>query len=293
MRILFTIPHYVQSAVDATADKGKYGSLIGDFDQRVEALTACLTALHGLFRPVHWIIDHSRRAAHDAPNQTPHQIDIVICTTQGRHILDRLPVGATHYVHHATRAAPELLGFACHDVLLASLGHYDYYCYLEDDIVLPDPWLFIKLHWFCSQAGDDKLLQPNRYEMGLGHPVAKLYVDGDLAENTTRPFQDIQDSAPISLSVMGQTIVCERTLNPHSGCFFLNARQMEQWTRQPHFADRQSRFIGPLETAATLGIMRTFKVYKPTLANADFLEVRHHGSGYLKQLQPIEGGDRP
>ena len=31
---------------------------------------------------------------------------------------------------------------------------------------------------------------------------------------------------------------------------------MSHWVSQPHFLDHASRFIGPLETAATLGIMR-------------------------------------
>jgi hypothetical protein len=69
---------------------------------------------------------------------------------------------------------------------------------------------------------------------------------------------------------------------------------MEHWARQPHFRDRESRLLGPLETAATLGILRTFKVYKPALSNADFLEVQHHGTGYLEQLcPPPAGGERP
>jgi hypothetical protein len=73
-------------------------------------------------------------------------------------------------------------------------------------------------------------------------------------------------------------------LNPHSGCFFLNARQMEHWAAQRHFLDRDSRLIGPLETAATLGVLRTFKIYRPAPINADFLEVQHFGTDYLRQL---------
>ncbi len=84
--------------------------------------------------------------------------------------------------------------------------------------------------------------------------------------------------------MLGRRVVFERARNPHAGCFFLNARQMAFWASRPHFADRQSRFIGPLETAASLGILRTFAVYKAAPPCADFLEVRHHGTGYLAQL---------
>jgi hypothetical protein len=84
-----------------------------------------------------------------------------------------------------------------------------------------------------------------------------------------------------------------RTRNPHSGCFFLNARQMTHWAGQPYFGARESRFIGPLESAATLGLMRTFKVYRPAPANADFLEVQHAGTGYLERLRPGAEWGRP
>ena len=186
-----------------------------------------------------------------------------------------------------------LLGFACQAVLRERLGSYDYYCYLEDDLILHDPWHFIKLAWFNRHVGDDKLLQANRYESALNHLVPKIYVDGDLDESVAAPFQDVRDSGPLAAEVLGVRLLFGRTLNPHSGCYFLNARQMEHWVRQPHFLDHASRLIGPLETTATLGVLRTFKVYRPAPANADFLEVEHFGAGYLERLCEGAPGERP
>ncbi len=142
-----------------------------------------------------------------------------------------------------------------------------------------------------ASAGNDKLLQPNRFESGLNHLVSKVYVDGNLDPNVTAVFQNIHDSSPLIGEVVGVKVQFERTLNPHSGCFFLTAQQMEHWTKQPHFNDRASRFIGPLETCATLGIMRTFRVYRPCPMNADFLELQHAGTGYLEQLCRNEKGE--
>jgi hypothetical protein len=286
MRILFTIPHYVRPHPDGVRDGRFYASLAADTDARVRALAACLTALHQQFRPAHSFIDHSRATASTTRAEVPREIDVVVCTTQGCHVLDRLPVEGRYFTHHETAADPELLGFACHGVLRERLGRYDYYCYLEDDLVLHDPWFFAKLGWFNRHAGDDKVLLPNRYEAGLNYLVPKVYVDGTLAEHVTAPFQDVRDSPPVALEAFGVSTVFERTLNPHSGCFFLNAGQMEHWARQPHFADHQSRFIGPLESAATLGVLRTFRVYKPGPAHADFLEVQHFATGYLSRLCP-------
>ncbi len=60
---------------------------------------------------------------------------------------------------------------------------------------------------------------------------------------------------------------------------------METWARQPYFLDRDTRFIGPLESAATLGIMRTFRVYKAAAENAGFFEIEHFGTSFLGQLR--------
>jgi hypothetical protein len=285
MRILVAIPHYVRPAGEGRYAARRHGALDSGASPRVQSLTACLTALHALFPPAHCLIDHGRRSARLTAAAVPCTLDVVICTTRGHHALDQLTVAPQYFTHRETDAEPELLGFACHDVLVERLGGHDYYCYLEDDLVLHDPWFFAKLAWFNAAAGDDKLLQPNRFEAGLNYAVAKVYVDGDLADHCTAPFQDLRDAPPQTLEVMGRRVVLERARNPHSGCFFLSARQMAHWVKQPHFADRRSRFIGPLETAASLGIMRTFKVYKPAAAHADFLEVQHHATGYLAQLR--------
>jgi hypothetical protein len=83
---------------------------------------------------------------------------------------------------------------------------------------------------------------------------------------------------------MEQNVKFQRSLNPHSGCYFLNAEQLEYWTKQPHFLDRDCSFIGPLESAATLGMMKTFKIYKPSPANSNFLEIQHFGANFLSLI---------
>jgi hypothetical protein len=83
---------------------------------------------------------------------------------------------------------------------------------------------------------------------------------------------------------MEQPVVFQRALNPHSGCFFLNAKQMAYWASQPYFLDRDTSFIGPLESVATLGIMRTFRIYKPGPAYASFLEIQHFGTAFLNLI---------
>src|SRR5207249_2987067 len=133
-----------------------------------------------------------RPADHPPANRaTAAAADVVVCTAGGRHLLDRLPLGAGYFTHRPTAAEPQLLGFECHAVLRERLGGYDFYCYLEDDLVFRDPWFFVKCRWFAGRFGEGCVLMPNRYEAARGRIVHKAYVDGPLRPEVTAPFQDV------------------------------------------------------------------------------------------------------
>ena len=91
-------------------------------------------------------------------------------------------------------------------------------------------------------------------------------------------IQDVRERPRLEAEFLGDKLVLSRVNNTHGGCFFLNRRQMEHWAGRPYFLDRDTSFAGPLESAATLGITKTFRVYKPARENAAFLEV-HGGCG--------------
>ncbi|MEQ9667715.1 calcium-binding protein [Coleofasciculus sp. G2-EDA-02] len=279
MRILVTIAH-----VFNPDSKSRHASQGQDAQPRIQALTQSLAVLHQLFSKSQDIINIAQRKAIPANQPHAYELDIIICTTQKKHLLNRLPLPEHFYNHHPTQAEPLLLGFECQAVLRDCLGDYDYYCYLEDDLILHDPWFFVKLNWFTQQAGDLSLLQPNRYEVSTHTLSTKAYIDGDLAPKVTAPFQTVQEKPKINGKVMGMPITFHRALNPHSGCYFLNANQMEYWVSQPHFLDRDTCFISPLESAATLGIMKTFRIYKPSPNQANFLEIQHFGSAFVRLI---------
>jgi hypothetical protein len=173
--------------------------------------------------------------------------------------------------------------------------------------------LFAKLGWFNDLSGEVCVLQPNRFEVSPGDPptngrlkacptadrlaayptddglkasptARKCYIDGDLDPDKTARYQDVTDRPELAGEFLGQRVVFRRPLNPHSGCFFRTATQMRSWTKQPYFLDRDASFYSPLEGAATVGVMRTFRVYKPARENANFFEVRHMGDAWLKKL---------
>jgi hypothetical protein len=286
MRILAAIPHFYHAARTSSPDGRDHGSVGQHAETRAAALSTCIAALHQLYGPAQHIIVQATRVALPANTRTSGQVDVVVCTTGEDHLLDRLRLPAGSYRRHATGCPPALLGFECHAVLRDRLGEYDYYAYLEDDLIARDPWFFVKQAWFTSQLGDDVLLQPNRFEVGpLLGLVHKAYIDGDLIDEATTPFQDFLDRPIATGSLLGTTVTFERAKCPHAGCFFLNARQMLAWSKQPYFLDRDTSFIGPLESAATLGVMRTFRVYKSAREHAGFLEIEHFGTGFLDNLR--------
>ncbi|NEP12866.1 MAG: calcium-binding protein [Symploca sp. SIO2C1] len=279
MRILFTIAHFFEPN-----PTGKYASQGKTSLPRLQALSQSITALHQLFGQTQCNIDIGQRLALPANQPQAHELEIVVCTTGKSHLLHQLPLPSSFYKHHSTQAEPMLLGFECQAVLRDYLGQYDYYCFLEDDLILHDPWLFIKLGWLTQRTGDQNLLQPNRYEVSTDALTHKAYIDGDLAPHVTAPFQNVHEQPELKGKIMETPITFRRTLNPHAGCYFLNANQMRHWANQTHFLDRDTSFIGPLESAATLGIMKTFRVYKTLPEQAGFLEIQHFGTKYLNLI---------
>ncbi len=279
MRILFTIAHFFNST---TGSRHASGQAKARF--RLQALSTNIAALHQLFGNSQNIIDIEQKLAFGANQFQRSEIDVLICTTGDSHLLDQLRLPQNSYIHNPTKVEPLLLGFECQAILRDYLGKYDYYCFLEDDLIIHDPWFFIKLNWFNQNLSNLNLLQPNRYEISSTGLVNKAYIDGNLAPRVTAPFQNVQEKSIIKGKVMNVPITFSRALNPHAGCYFLNAEQMNYWAKKPYFLDRDTSFISPLESAATLGIMKTFRVYKTTCEQASFLEIQHFGTAFLSLI---------
>ena len=282
-RVLFVIPHFYG------AGNGFYGSTGSDSAARVAALERVITGIHQSLGSrqafLLWLQQHVPGKGNGhliRANETfSSEVDVVICTTGVTHLVGDLSLHKTHFQHQQTTAEPMKLGFAAHQVLKENIGKYDWYCYLEDDLLITDPLFMAKLEWFVQEYGDETTLAPHRFERSLSEPVHKLYHDGLVRPDFTADWQDVTDRQFLEHQTLGVNLRFERWPNPHSGCFFLNARQMERWVSQPYFGDEDSTFAGPLESAASLGIIKTFRQYKPSPANAGFLELEHLHPRYL------------
>lgn len=282
MRILFAIAHYFHPG------SGKHGSIRHDPAPRLRSLTACISALHLNYGPGQGVIRIEDRTLQPANNRhdggRANDIDVLVCTTGDRHLLGSLSLDKALYTHAATTAEPTALGFACAGLLRERLGIYDWYCYLEDDLILHDPALFAKLAWFNTLADDGCVLQPNRFEAPASGPWRKVYIDGDLAGRVTEPFCNPGAAEPVRGDYLGHAVTFKGARNPHSGCWFLNAAQMEALAARPDLAEPADAFVGPLESAATLRLMQTFTIYKTAPEHMDFLEIQHAGASFASLI---------
>ena len=281
MKILITIPHYYRQV-----EGGNYGSLRENTRTRAGALQQVLMALRRLDERFVYRINMRDRSARRIVSDDSHKIDIVVCTTLGCHLMDSLTLPDDWYEHRETDAKPMELGFECHRVIRERLDDYDWFGFMEDDLIIDDPWFFRKLVWFHGGAGDESVLMPNRNELIVRQEMSKVYIDGKLIRSLTEAYQNLEEKPGLQAEAMGGRVYFGRPTNPHAGCFFISQSQAQRWINDPCFLDGDHGFIGPLESAATLGIMKTFRIYKPVEPTESFLEIRHSGSAFAGLSNP-------
>jgi len=277
MRILLAIVHYWDPQ-----GGGAHQSLRANPLPRIQALQQQLLCLRRLGQRQS-MLHMQDRAVYPANAAFQHQIDVKLITDGEHHVLDRLePPFQDCFEAVATQPAQgKLLGFEAQRILAEALDQqYDLYGYLEDDLLIHDPCFFQKIHWFTELMGQDCLLLPQRLEFSpIPHRVDRFYIDGPIDEAELRPL--VPQAGPVRLvQWAGTQVPFEPPLNPHAGCFFLTHTQLSHWADQPWWQDGDISFISPLESAATLGVAKTFQLFKPCLSHAAWLEVQHFGTNF-------------
>ena len=314
MKILIVMPHYYQYKPG-----GIYGSESRTPEHKIDSLRRAILAFRELFTaPQSYFTVGLKRTAyqcydaetgkasprifngtykryHSANDDFAAQVDIVLCTDGEHELLAELglPLGSYERAVMPRGGDPMVLGFFAHQVMAERSADYDYYCYMEDDLVLQDRAFFWKLQWFQEQFGEDKLLLPHRFERDAsGKGFSYGYVDADGYENPAtsavvpsdrllRTVIDFMQEPELRAGFLGRELCFHKARNPHSGCFFLSAKQFTRYRRQSFFAVPNQEWVGPLESAATWGIARTFSIYKPDYRQAAFFELEHADPHYL------------
>ena len=280
MKILITIPHYYKH--DQTS---KYASSYMNNEARAKVLEHTITSIFDVFNPTDKYIDNSvvdNKLVYylEAANtRLKDEIDICICTYKNFHLLDIIST-PKHKYHQIDVEVPEpiYLEFGCLKVLQNNLNHYDYYCMMEDDLVIHDPYFFQKLAWFESMFGTDCLLQPHRYITNQYPKYTKIYCDQEFHKSFIAKWVDFSVKPNLEALYLSKTLRFVKTANPHSGAFFLSSRQFARMVNEKSYGIPTAEFISPLESAATLGIMRSFNIYKASHEDNNFLEIEHNYS---------------
>lgn len=286
MKVLVAIPHFFDPD-----GGGRHSSRRAEAPHRAEAVRTCIASLHETLGPAQVAFDIAAKVARPANERNAHEIEVVVVTTGTKHLLGDLALPPGLFRHEATDADGWMLGFECRRVLAEGLGRHDVFAFLEDDLSITDTGFLRKLAWFRGVAGEDRVLQANRFEADVRFPAHRAYIDGDLPPSAVAPFVTAENDPAalpdLEARVFGDPVRFVGARNPHAASWFLSAGQMERLAATEAWRSRDTSFVGPLESAITLPLLRTFRIYKPAPENASFLELRHAGNGFLSLLRPL------
>ena len=300
MRVLLTIPSFwpnnygLHQAEQTVQEEGRPAERAlpspDQIEERRQQLSLNIARLHQLFGQDHWTLDLCNGNATPDIERQLWQLDIIVVTPPDNPVVQGLYVPMDMYtLHVAEEASPEKVATLCHQQLASRLNQsYDIYGYLEEDLMLNDPLFFDKLKWFAQTSHgkgvDHAVLVANRVELCAEGPVSKLYIDGQTGMSMADYYQDLNNPPPLTLSVLGRSFQFERAQNPYSGCFFLTGAQMAYWSKQPWFSDGDTAYRDAKISGASLGLMKTFALYRPGVGNPSFLEVQHTSTPFIDQI---------
>ena len=283
MRILVTIAHYFHAE-----EKPNHSSTMASRrDDRQRAVEEVICAYRGQIG-VSTTMDVGTKSFRPGVG-SDDTVDIIAVTTAERHLLT--PEFCRKYgvkVAKLDLENPRMLGFSAQQLIADRVNQYDLFVFTEDDLRINDPSFFAKVAWFNQTYGQKRTLSPNRIEWNRTAPTLKTYIDGDLRATIADKMNAyVPDDDTLYGSPLGRHTVFRRARNPHSGFFALTRDQVSYWMRQPHWMDKDVSFITPLESSATLGVAKTFAIYKAFGRSAGFLEIEHMDSAFSNLKMPV------
>ncbi len=283
MRVLLALVHYFKGEAEtrhSSTDERRR-------DQRAAVLRRAIDSWRGNLGATTTLTIETKRF--DRLRGTVDGLDICVITNGTDHLLDEDFARARGVRHVKVQVDnPRMLGFAVHRLFADTRNAYDLFCYSEDDLRIADPGFVDRLRAFQDAFGWKRLLMPNRFEWNPAGPTLKTWVDGDIRPGATAAWRDpLPDEGFLHLPMPGRAPVAfRRAMNPHSGFFALSATQLAHWMRQTHFLDLDCSFISPLESAATLAVLKTFPIYKAFGPDAGFLEIEHMDNRFSSMRLP-------
>ena len=204
---------------------------------------------------------------------------IFINTIVNRDIVNFLPQHQRNIIEVRQQNVddPMFVEFKAQDLFMEFIDEYDYFLFLEDDIVIHDSCILDKIDIFNKYTPNKTaILFPHRYEMFNG---VKFYIDMGEINGEKAKF------SKLSSFKMGEVEFAECT-NPHSAFYCLSKEQMKIWELSGRNWYNTVSAYGKLESAATFCLFEAFTLYKPHPRNINFLEVEHYDDKYSKMYNP-------
>src|SRR3954453_410608 len=103
----------------------------------------------------------------------PPRLELFVNALEGPPVVASLPPHLRDRVTLRERSGiePLFLGFEAQEEFAARADDFDWFMFLEDDLVLSDQLLLEKLAFFNAAAPEDAVLLPHRYELSQGRKV--------------------------------------------------------------------------------------------------------------------------
>jgi hypothetical protein len=271
MRILLTIAHFFR------AEEGSNHSSTDAHrrDQRAAAIRSVIDAWRGHYGPVSAINVWQKRF--EPMIGVADQLDIIVLVNGDNHLLDADYCRSRGVrLYDAKLENPRMLGFTAHKLFADARNIYDVFAFSEDDLRPTGGDMIPRILAFQDDFGWRRVLFPNRFEWNPRGPALKTYIDGVLRPGLLAPFEAaLPDERFLKGRQGAKPLTFQRATNPHCGFFAITSEQLTHWMAQPQFGDQDCSFISPLESAATLGILKTFPIYKPFGRDMGWLEIEH------------------
>ena len=272
MKVIVSMPHYYKEKAEAS-----YGSSRkGQRQARSLALVQCISSLLAMHKSSDdLILNIGMRGigmAKSDGRQGEVVVDIHVFTDGENTIEEALNIFKnTIEIHKVKLDDSRAIPLKARDFLIKEGPKYDLCIYMEDDLIIRDNQFLEKQIWLLEQCKHKAVLMPHRTEWVPMAKGQRLLVDGPLRADFIEKFCSPKRNVAKG-KFHGREVIFDQTDNPHSGLFCISGKQASELSKleQPVVG-----FISPLETAATLTVLRQYAVLKPSWSNRDFLWVEH------------------
>ena len=281
MRVLVTIAHYFKQSGQSSWHTG-LGSSSSPLP-KVAALNAQIVALHRYFGTRRLSFNPNDPQGRSAKGSD--KLDIVVMTKQNANLLEWIGIDPKTYSVDYFDGPPLMLPFEAQRIMRDRVGQYDFYAYMEDDLIVDDPAIFAKIGWFAREFGPRALLLPVRYEMASTGTPAKISLSVRLPKELRAPYQRSEFAPMVKGCWNGAEQTFRLPHNPHAGCYVLTNDQLRLWINEPTFYDRDASWVSALESAATYAPGKVFGLYMSAEPDPWFLQIEHFGARLAARLR--------